>query len=609
MSKANNRLLLSILTVIFSTAVLTIAQDVEIGEAYMVGTTWWFNQQNTTVGKTIARDERGGVHFVWTYSSDIEISDRNIYYNFFHEQGGDIQEQLDEIQGTVDHVERAGYASLDLGLRDNSIIPYVFYHTFGQIAMSYDWSWGVGAFDAINFESPNRQIPLLAKGTIDRGGRAHVVSGTHSMGGDAVFPIILWHGEHGDQFDDWEVTGGTLVDRATGLSHHIKSSRETNRVALAWIHNRLGVPAPEGWENTIAYTMNNDLYLVISEDGEEWNVDEPFNATRTIPPDGNREGLLAYGDTLRPYNDLDMIWIEDVLHVVFSTRGYWADPALQNDPPVERITTTKSFIWHWDSETDSLTLVADGWFDNEGDPSSLHSNVSRPSLGVGEDGTLYCLFRQISEEDCNANDYCFGELMLAKSEDDGIRWSQPLLLTGTAAENDDETEYVDECHPCLAERVDDFLHIYYVLAPEAIETPQEGVIEECQMIYQRIPVDDLPDLEPLELPREGFQYHNRPPVSVADNPAQPPDSPLLVEAFPNPFNAELKINYRLTGTAGVNITIANLNGERIYRRRLERKSAGSHSLTINASQWASGIYIVGANSGVEKKSIKIIGLK
>ncbi|MBT7790304.1 MAG: T9SS type A sorting domain-containing protein [Calditrichaeota bacterium] len=604
-----SRLFITILVLSLCTSVAT-AQDVNYGETYLIGTTWYFNQQNSTVGKLIARDALSGTHFVFTGKDEPDSELRGLDFNFYHDGGGDIAAQLENNIVHVEQERRIGYASMDLLRVEDSYRAVAFFNNSMRGAMAYDWDWGFGAFTIQYLASPIQRLPLVTKGCIDSNGWAHVVSGSHAMGQDVTFTLLFWHIEPNDDFTEWEPMNARVLESMTGLGHHVKASRESGHVGLVWQHNIVGVPPPEGWENTVAHGMNNDLYLLESEDGQEWDYDNPFNITRTIPSDHEREGHLAYGDTLRPFNDVDILYMGDVIHVVFSARGFWADPLMNEVPPVEGITVKESMIWHWDSDSDSLTLVGDGWYENEGDPSSIQSNVSRPSLGASEDGTMYCLFRKVTEDDMNLNQYCYGELVVSISEDQGITWSEPINLTGTNAQDHDEfDEYVDEAHPSLADVVDESLHLYYVLAPESDESPQHGLLSECRMTYQRVPVEDLPDVEDLELPREGFTYHNYPPLGVPDVSDQLPTSSEIVAVYPNPFNNRAEVSYNLMSTGEVQLDIFDASGQTMASQSLGIQNSGTHTVSVNASELPTGIYFVKMNLGGQVATRKMICLK
>ena len=594
-----SRFIALIIIVTISFAKILSAQEVELGEAYVIGTTWFFSQANTTVSKMIALDDVGGVHFTYTFGSDALNSNRHISYNFVSEDAEDIGADLEENESQVDNAQRAGYSSIDLIGAGDEQLAVCFYHGFGQAEMAIDFRHGLGAFTQTLFNAPGQTIPLSVKGTIDVNGFAHLVSGTHDMAGnDPTFPLVIWHAEPGGDFE-WDVSEPQIIERTTGLSHHIISARESDQVALLWVHNIAGAPAPEDWEGEDAYGMHNDLYLIESADGQEWDYDRPISITRTILPDFEEESA---GDTLRPFNNVDAIYAEDVLHAVFSTRGFWMNPQDNGEGLVEDFTTRKSFIWHWDSDSDSLTLVANGWYENEGDPGNMHSNVSRPSIGMDEEGNMYCLFRRVMEVERNDMDYCYGELMLSTSSDQGITWSEPILLTGTLSNDDEEDDFVDENHPSLAERVDENLHISYLLSTESPQMDQAG-----QMIYQRVAVADLPDAEDLELPIEGFQYHlGRVPIEVKPHTDIIPVEHGIDMAYPNPFNSTTRVVYSLSKPSQVDLAVFDINGNRVSTLFSGERNAGSWEAIWNAESAVSGVYLLRFSAGAYNGTVKLL---
>ena len=64
----------------------------------------------------------------------------------------------------------------------------------------------------------------------------------------------------------------------------------------------------------------------------------------------------------------------------------------------------------------------------------------------------------------------------------------------------------------------------------------------------------------------------------------------LYQNFPNPFNPTTIINYQLSTTSEVELTIYNLLGQNIATLVSERKEAGSHQVEWDASGFASGVY-------------------
>ncbi|MBN1153985.1 DUF4623 domain-containing protein [candidate division KSB1 bacterium] len=64
----------------------------------------------------------------------------------------------------------------------------------------------------------------------------------------------------------------------------------------------------------------------------------------------------------------------------------------------------------------------------------------------------------------------------------------------------------------------------------------------------------------------------------------------LHQNYPNPFNPETRISYDLSRSAHVKLDLFDISGRHILTLLDKRETAGSHSLTVNGRQLASGIY-------------------
>ena len=84
-------------------------------------------------------------------------------------------------------------------------------------------------------------------------------------------------------------------------------------------------------------------------------------------------------------------------------------------------------------------------------------------------------------------------------------------------------------------------------------------------------------------------------IVVADAPTALPDDFALLHNFPNPFNAETQIAYRLPREARVRLTVFNAIGQPVRQLVNARQAAGTHSVTWDGqddrgSPVATGIY-------------------
>lgn len=499
----------------------------------------------------------------------------------------------------IDNDNRSFFPSL--ALRPDNV-AIAFYSAPYRAAASYDFEYGWGAFEAISFHWPpdSSMFVFEPKGCVDSVGNIYL-SGMVGLENDfPCFAGVVWFALR-RAFEDWEVGAPVVFDTVTIPSQLMTSSKEFDRTALIWHKNLVGFPVPERWENFGgAVQMNNDIYVAVISDSGNWDFENAVNITKTIFPRPILVGEGAYGDTLRPYPDLDAIWVDDVLHVVFTARGFWADPDGRGEPPVERISAAETFIWHWDSESDTLTLVADGWYENDFISGYNSGNVSKPSLGADSDGILYCVFRQTFPED-HWGEYCAGDIMVARSSD-GIEWSSSIDLTDSHPDGDQIAPW-NEINPSLAEKVDDALHISYLKGWTGGDDPEENR-REMEVVYHRVPVADLPDFGRLELPRDDFQYHNREALLVMEELASPSGFAML-NAYPNPFNNKTRVSFNLDCEQSVRLEARDLQGRTVAILFAGKGSSGENRVVWDAASVPSGVYLIRLEGETHAAGLKV----
>jgi hypothetical protein len=87
-----------------------------------------------------------------------------------------------------------------------------------------------------------------------------------------------------------------------------------------------------------------------------------------------------------------------------------------------------------------------------------------------------------------------------------------------------------------------------------------------------------------------------------------PTSYLLSDNYPNPFNPVTQIQYSLPSAVDVKLTVFNALGQQVDLLVNERKSAGRHTASFDASTLPSGVYFYKLQTGTftQTKSMMLI---
>ncbi len=118
--------------------------------------------------------------------------------------------------------------------------------------------------------------------------------------------------------------------------------------------------------------------------------------------------------------------------------------------------------------------------------------------------------------------------------------------------------------------------------------------------------------DPIDAPQmavlEEYLNENNVPTNTENNKSLPEDI-TLNQNYPNPFNPSTNISYTIPEHAQVNLTVYNTLGQQVAELVNKRQAAGSYSVTLNASDLPSGIYIYRLHTGNQTLTKKMTLVK
>ena len=335
----------------------------------------------------------------------------------------------------------------------------------------------------------------------------------------------------------------------------------------------------------LAYTFceggpisGNIGYAVTSDGGATWNAQLIYDEDTILLPDSIVYFVQNFSQFNADYGP------DGTYHVVFN--GYGAR--------VTQDSLIDYFIYpivYWNSANQQLVELTDPAIARNPALSDALADMrpgngigaAYPSLSFGPDGIIAVIWQQAelatpdSLQPANDTSAFFAtDIYCAVSMDNGATWSQPVKIAGEPKQSD----VFPNAAPQLIQdgNGDLWLDFIYLWDPDAgVSLFGQGGTSVAYWVYKRVKVQKPTGIED---PNDGVATTFK-----------------LEQNYPNPFNPSTTISFELSQREKVRLEVYNALGERVATLVDGFVNAGSHDITFDASNLASGIYFYKLTAG------------
>jgi hypothetical protein len=408
-----------------------------------------------------------------------------------------------------------------------------------------------------------------------------------------------WHGTVAGDGSSLSFTRpGVILHESRGVTAEIATSTNSDKIAVALYY--LGDDYTCNWpdpSNTILLTSNDDGLtwdtLYITSNGPDMRVDPKDTFFYSViytdslgEPILDSLGEYTYGvDTFvcytRPKGAVSIIFDnDDYVHVVWDEGTYSPDSCTGNSVS----SWAMSDIYHWSERTGEINPVLSAYPNYPSHPSPggdannprYFESSARPSLSVGPDGTLYCIWQQYFGElwwrasrdesdtsiifyDVSTGAFANNEIFLTYSSDNGRTWKGPVDVSNTYTPQCAAGSCKSELDATLTKISNDKIHLFWVEDRDpGIAINSYGEYTNNPVKYVSIPTSVV-KANANRVDRDVMRLY--PGEGIKESGADLPFSMTLRQNFPNPFNSTTTFFYEIEEPGKYSLEIYDINGK------------------------------------------------
>ncbi len=577
-------------------------------EETIIGFSAYDLQTNGTISNRLVKSDDGTISAAWTYSAQSATpwSDRGTGYNYYDPNNPNlwVNGWFDPISGNgpgltgtparTEGTYRTGFTNMVVTSTGKEM-SICHSSTAGNMFLNWRGTKGSGAWTqfptALADVTPNDDT--WAKATAD-GDTVHAiwqgsgVSGTTVAGQDGP----IYYSRSNDGGATWSVlkTIIPLIDSTQytgfgGDSYSIDAKNGVVAIVFSGAFKDVGILKSSDGGNTWTKTIVQQCPYTL------------FNEATTLVMDTDSLG-----------NDIRMLGNAEDAHVLIDNNGqchvffslmYYVNTDTTDGSYSYYPLTDGMVYWNESMPTDGYTLIAQTVDANGNDTLDVPTSTcsldlgyyggmgitGMPSAAIDGNGVLYVSYQSYCEA-CDTTTFTPGEnqgrrhVYVMTSGDGGANWSEPSDIVPTIAMGGDG-EHQEAVFADLARDVDNNLYVLYQRdtqpgvsltdpANVTCDQPHNLSAGASDIVFTKVDVASL--------------------LATGVN-TQPKSNNFTVsQNYPNPASTFTRIDINTTKSTSVLLQVTDLLGKVVYSENYRNFSAGEHTITLNTTGYAAGVY-------------------
>jgi len=551
----------------------------------IVGYTWYDLQSNSAVGRRIVNYADGTVGMVWTVADNAAATNRGTGYNYWTGTA------MKYSPGPTTRIEtvRTGFGQLGLLGNGNEVVMAhngSGYTLSTAVKGSGTWT-GVATTAGALSDGTVGYWCRLATGGSD-GNSIHFLSARQAgtqLGVSAPFT----YSRSTDAGATWAINGVSLprYDSTRTLAgaaedYSIDAEGTTVAVLKGGLNEDLTLWKSTNNGTTFLRTLiDSNKFMPLGIDSLGTAADTSFGNDGTmsvvVAPNGTVHVAYACVRTIKGSffpGDMKLVYWND------NTKTKTTVPILLADLDA----TSNGGNGNGKYDVGQYTTN----YDTTGHkPAARYGNsalLTMPSI-TAEGSNVYILFSTPTDGDSTADGQSFRDIWIIASQNNGVTWGKAQNISCAVGE--------EHSYPCLAKRVDTYLHVLYQWDTEpgtnwgGEDQPNSNEIH--YVVVKKANV--LAGTASCSMSGNAVEEQTTNLFNVSDN-------------YPNPTTGLTNFDVTMKQNANIVLSIYNGLGQEVYTNE-SKLSIGKHTLTVDASNFASGLYFYTIKSGSSSISGKI----